>query len=84
VVLGIIGLVLSGKPMKMYNENPAAFTEASLKNLKAGKICSIIGLSLGGLLVLVGILAIIGIFGGLFALLPFLNELNINMIPLMF
>ncbi len=83
IVLGIIGLVLAGKPMSMYNENPEEFSEASFKNLKAGKICSIIGLSLGGLLILAGILAIIGIFGGLIALLPFLNELNIDMITLM-
>ena len=84
IALGIIGLVLSGRPMKLYTDNPEAYTEASFKNLKAGKICSIIGLSLGGLFVLLGILAIIGIFGGMFALLPFLENLNIDMIMLLF
>ncbi|MFO8234390.1 MAG: CCC motif membrane protein [Bacteroidales bacterium] len=80
IVLGILGLVLSGKPINLYTENPEAYTESSYKNLKAGRICSIIGLSLGGLFILLGILAIIGIFGGLIALLPFLDSLNIDMI----
>lgn len=80
IVLGILGLVLSGNPLSLYSENPEAYTESSYKNLKAGRICSIIGLSLGGLFILLGILALIGIFGGLIALLPFIENLNIDMI----
>jgi hypothetical protein len=83
VVLGIIGLVLAGNPMRLYNENPEKYNETSFKNLKAGRICSIIGLSLGGLFILIGILAIIGIFGGMIALLPFLENLDIDMIMLL-
>jgi hypothetical protein len=83
IVLGIIGLVLSGRPMVLYQENPEAYTESSFKNLKAGKICSIIGVSLGGLFILIGILALVGIFGGLFALLPILENLNIDMIMML-
>lgn len=83
VALGIIGLVLAGNPIKLYNENPEKYTEASYKNVKAGRICSIIGVSLGGLFLLLGILAIIGIFGGFFAMLPFLEDAPINMIMLL-
>lgn len=83
VALGIIGLVLAGKPMKMYEDNPEAYTESSYKNLKAGRICSIIGVSLGGLFILLGILALVGIFGGLFALLPFLENMPVDMIMLL-
>ena len=81
IVLGIIGLVLSGTSMKMYKDHPELYTESSVKNLKAGKICSIIGVSLGGALMLMVILLILlGLAGGFFALLPFLDNLPLDMI----
>jgi len=83
IALGIIGLVLAGNPMKLYSEHPEKYTEASYKNLKAGRICSIIGLSLGGLFILLGILALIGIVGGFFAALPFLENMPVDMIMMM-
>jgi len=83
IALGIIGLVLAGSPMKMYEQNPEKYTEASYKNLKAGRICSIIGLSLGGLFILLGILAFIGIVGGFFAALPFMENMPVDMIMMM-
>ena len=83
IAMGIIGLVLANSPMKMYNENPEKYTEASYNNLKAGRICSIIGLSLGGLFILLGILAFIGIVGGFFAALPFLENMPVEMITMM-
>ena len=83
IALGIIGLVLAGNPMKLYNEHPEKYTEASYKNLKAGRICSIIGLSLGGLFILLGILALIGIVGGFFAALPFMENMPVDMIMMM-
>lgn len=84
IVLGIIGLVLAGAPMKMYKDHPELYTESSVKNLKAGRICSIIGVSLGGALLLVVImLVIMGLAGGFFALLPFLENLDMEMISLL-
>ena len=83
IALGIIGLVLAGNPMRLYDEHPEKYTEASYKNLKAGRICSIIGLSLGGLFILLGILAFIGIVGGFFAALPFLENMPVDMIMMM-
>ena len=48
LVLGIISLVLAGKGNRAYQENPNMYSESSYKNLKAGKICAIIGTSLSG------------------------------------
>ncbi len=49
LILGIIALVLSGKANALYQANPGTYSEASLKNLKAGKICAIIGTCLSAL-----------------------------------
>jgi len=46
IILGIIGLVLGNKAMSLYKQSPGVYSEASYKNANAGKICSIIGLSL--------------------------------------
>jgi hypothetical protein len=62
IVPGIIAIVLAGKDKKLYNESPEVYTEASFKNLNAGRICAIIGLILGALY-LVYIIAMITIFG---------------------
>lgn len=53
MILGIIALSLAGKPKKMYLENPSLYTESSYKNLNAGKICAIIGLSLSSLILII-------------------------------
>ena len=87
IILGIIGLVLSSTPMKQIRETPDLYTESSIKNLKAGRICSIIGVSLGGTFLLLLIMLIfLGLAGGFFALLPFLDNLNhldVDMISLL-
>jgi hypothetical protein len=46
---GIVALVLANKSLAIYKTNPATFTEASYKNLNAGRICAIIGVILSGL-----------------------------------
>jgi len=48
-ILGTIGLIMSGSGKKAYELNPSMYKEASFKNLKAGRVCSIIGLILGSL-----------------------------------
>jgi hypothetical protein len=45
IALGIIGLVLGNKALALYRQSPEAYTEASYKNACAGRICSIIGLA---------------------------------------
>lgn len=56
---GIIGLILSiitlnrsSKALALYNENPENYTESSVKKVRAGRICSIVSLSLLGLSIL--------------------------------
>jgi len=48
-ILGTIALVLSGSGKKAYETNPSMYKEASFKNLKAGRVCGLIGLILGSL-----------------------------------
>lgn len=52
VIMGIIAIVLANQGEKLYNVNPQAYTLSSFKNLKAGKVCGIIGLSLGALYII--------------------------------
>jgi hypothetical protein len=51
IVLGIIALVLSNKDLKLFNANPELYT--GIQNLRAGRICGIIGLSVGSLFFLI-------------------------------
>ncbi len=52
IILGIVALVLASSGEKIYQANPQIYTLVSYKNLKAGKTCAIIGLSLAGLALL--------------------------------
>lgn len=45
-ICGIVALVISNKDVALYKANPELYTESSYSNIKAGRICSIIGLSL--------------------------------------
>lgn len=49
ITLGIISLVMGGKAKRLYKEEPEKYTIGSYKNLNAGYICAIIGLSLSAL-----------------------------------
>jgi hypothetical protein len=64
-VCGIISLVLASKDMKRYALEPQAFTPSSYNNVKAGRICSIIGLILSSvyLVLIIIVIAAIGIAG---------------------
>jgi len=46
IILAIISLILAQKSKNLYLATPEIFTESSYKNMKAGKICAIIGLCL--------------------------------------
>jgi hypothetical protein len=69
LVLGIIALVLASKGTVLYKENPSAYTQSSFNNMKAGRICGIIGLSLSALY-LIFIVIYILILGAAFAAMP--------------
>ena len=53
LVLGIIGFILGNKAVALYKQSPGVYSEASYKNANAGKICSLIGLILGALYIIV-------------------------------
>lgn len=45
-ICGIVALVLANKDMALYRNNPGIYSEASYNNIKAGRICAIIGIAL--------------------------------------
>ena len=73
IVLGIVAIILANVGEREYKLNPQAYSISSYKNLKAGKTCAIIGLSLAGVYILCIILYIV-----LVGTLAF-NFLNLNL-----
>ncbi len=57
-ICGIIALVISNKDMALYRANPELYSAASYNNIKAGRICSIIGIILQVLGIIVYIIFI--------------------------
>ena len=53
VILAIIALSLSGKAEREYKTNPGEYREGSYKNMKAGKVCAIIGISISVLAIII-------------------------------
>ncbi|MBK6836429.1 MAG: DUF4190 domain-containing protein [Bacteroidetes bacterium] len=72
VACAIIALVLYKKANLLYKENPSAYAQSSYGNLKAGKICAIIGLCTSSLLMLIIIIYMI-ILGTVITTLPWSN-----------
>jgi M penetrans paralogue family 26 len=58
LICAIIALILAKKDSVLYNSNPGAYMEGSYSNLKAGRVCAIIGLSLSALYLIAIIIAI--------------------------
>lgn len=65
VICGIIGLILANKDRKLYQATPELYSQSSYSSSNAGRICSIIGLILGGIFLLIMIVYFI-FFGALF------------------
>lgn len=66
IVLSIVTLSLARKELFLFYTQPNNFTLSSLNNVKAGRVCAIIGLIISILVFVVALLTIIGFF----ALLP--------------
>jgi M penetrans paralogue family 26 len=64
LILGIIALVLAQKDLRLVAASPGQFNTSSLNNLKAGRVCAIIGVSLSAIYVLI-VIAYIIFFGTL-------------------
>lgn len=60
LICGIIALSMASAATRLYNENPMRYDEASFKQMKAGKVCAIIGLSLLGFVILL-LIVILGL-----------------------
>jgi hypothetical protein len=69
LITGIIALVLASKDNALLAQNPGVYKEGSIKNLRAGKICAIIGTSLSGIYLVVIIVAVL-FWGALLTQLP--------------
>ena len=65
VICGIIGLVLANKDRKLYQAAPELYSSSSYSTLNAGRVCSLIGLILGSIVVVIMIFYII-FFGAFF------------------
>jgi len=72
LVCGIICLVLAGKAMNLYKANPSAYTMSSFNNLKAGKVCGIIGVCLSALY-LIYVICILAFVGASLTAMPWQN-----------
>jgi len=62
VTLGIIALILANKAIKLYLASPESYSESSYKNVKAGRICAIVGLCLSSVYIIF-LIIYIGIIG---------------------
>lgn len=58
IVCGIIALALHGKDKRMYNENPAKYSQ-SFKTSKAGMVCGLLGLIFSAVFLLLVILFVV-------------------------
>jgi hypothetical protein len=60
---GIIALIIHKKALQAYQANPSEYSSGSLNNLKAGRICAIIGIIISALFLvyLIWIISTIGI-----------------------
>lgn len=76
-ICSIIAMVLYSKDKKLYVQSPQAYTLASYNNLKAGRVCALVGLILSALY-LVAIIVVIIIFGAAFLANPqeILNQMH--------
>jgi ABC-type antimicrobial peptide transport system permease subunit len=62
LVLGIIGLILTAQSKRMIRASEESYDESSIKNVEAGRICAIVGVCLGGLLMVFWILYVLFFF----------------------
>ena len=75
LILGIIALILSSKGNALYKANPDAYTLSSYNNLKAGKICGIIGLILSSLYLIVIVIYLV-VLGTALTAMPWSQMMN--------
>ncbi|HLP55108.1 MAG TPA: hypothetical protein VK151_08770 [Fluviicola sp.] len=52
-IMGIITLATSGSKVHMYHNDPDRYDEASFRQVKSGRTCAVVGLSLSGFAILI-------------------------------
>lgn len=52
LIFGIVALALAAKPERLYQQEPTRYTPSSYSNLRAGKICAVIGLVISILIII--------------------------------
>lgn len=62
IVLAIVTLVMAKKAREIYYANPNAYTPGSLSNITTGRICAIIAIVIG-IIVIVSYIIIISMYG---------------------
>jgi hypothetical protein len=60
-LLGIAALIMANNSLALYRQNPERYSESSYNNVKAGKICGIIGIVLIAVFICLAI-AGVGVF----------------------
>lgn len=60
-ICGIIAYVISNKDIALYKANPELYSAASYNNIKAGRICALIGIILQ-VLIIIGYILFIAFF----------------------
>ena len=58
-ICGIVALVLSSGDKRMYHQEPHLYTTSSYELLRAGRICSIIGLCITGTIILIYVVIVV-------------------------
>ena len=66
---GIIALVLANKAIQVYKTNSNMYTLSSYNNVKAGRVCAIIGLCLAALTVIY-VIVVFAFIGAAFSAMP--------------
>ena len=61
LILGIVAVVMASTQRKIYASNPGDYTESSLNNVNAGRVCGIISICLSAVAFVVMILVFCGI-----------------------
>ena len=59
LILGIVALAMAGKANTAYQQSPGQFSISSYNNMKAGRICAIIGTALSAIFLIIVIIEII-------------------------
>jgi hypothetical protein len=75
LIMGIIALVLASKANRQYQENPNRYFLSSYNNMKAGKVCAIIGTILSGLMFLY-MIVVLAVLGAAFTAMPWESMMN--------